>query len=400
MNESESVVATILRLEADVSPFERSMQDAAKAMEKSTAKMQAAVKSLNDKMRAGFDSVGASIKGAAVAMAADLGSKLLSKIVDGQLGTAKWAAEAEKLADNLREVSAEQDRLMSARLTRAAERGPEAELEQLRKEISRAEFDRGNAARDAAAKRAKFEAHDFGGSFSESSFAAGEYLTRNFERMDKLLKDSADAADAAAKKASDRIKELTDKSEKLRKAISDAWHADKRKLVDDFAESVKREGEVFGMTADQLKLYEARVKGAGEEQLKLFKMWQDQKNALIAAKATMAFAGGFGLMQNGPEAAAPTDWGKGTDALAGGSSAARNAIIAAGRSTSAAGMTPQNSMAKSADEISKALASISVKLGDGARREAEAVGELRAISEKLGSGFGGGISETLRSLIG
>lgn len=384
-------------LTADAGPFEKSMDRAAAAMDawasrvesrlqqtakKTEEKTASMAKQLKDGFQQTFNKmddiaglVGVGLKGAFVAVAAK-GAEMLrdwaSGVKDLEKELDKLPRQFQKIADDMARVSAlRKEWIDVAGGPAATVHSIDAELDRLNEEMRLAESKK--SIFESADKR-----HNIGvkTGWENSTTAAGLWVSGKFEATQKII----DAHLAEAEGRADKLAvQMDDLNERRMRLIDPEQDPAMKGSIDAVSAALKKQGDMWGETADKITLYDLRLKGATEQQLKNIEAEMRDKDRLIAAKVGMAFAGTFGLQQ-GPDAP-KADWNKGASALIGGSQGAQAAIIAAQRSTMAANMDPQARVAKGVDDLNRNLVELRKESAADTKAVAAAVERLREAIE-------------------
>jgi hypothetical protein len=214
--------------------------------------------------------------------------------------------------------------------------------------------------------------------FDPAARAASNAMTLSLEKQAAALsRSSTELADWEARMklangewSSTQAYRVADAAAKLAVALD-------KQTVEDYEKAQKRLADTYGQTADQIELYDMRLKGLNETQLKRIELAQQERNATILAKtvptALLQIFSGVGSTATPIENKFPS-------AMSGGSREAANAIIAARQSTNVVNMNnPQEKANKLLGEVVKGLTELNRTLGkaeSGIGRISNAVEEV------------------------
>lgn len=199
--------------------------------------------------------------------------------------------------------------------------------------------------------------------FDPAALASSNSMTLALEKQAAALgKSEAQLADWEARMklangdwSSSQAFKVADAAAKLAVALD-------KQTVEDYEKAQKRLADTFGLTADQVELYDMRLKGLNETQLKRIEMAQQERNATILAKTVPGLL--LGIFQGAFSNAKPMEE-KSVSAMLGGSREAVNAIAAARLSTNVASTNnPQMQAVQKIEEGNKKLGNIEKELTD------------------------------------
>jgi hypothetical protein len=444
--------AAVVSLVADASQYDRAMDRAADSMrrwegrvttlmerasrtiEKESGKATATLKERFDSVNDKVDRIGGAF-GFSLKMAlADLATQAGRAFVDMVSGADKAKKELEKLEKGYTDLAASMDKLADKRAERLDRGlGREDTLKRTEKELAdlKNKLKASSATRDAAtAERKRSEFAGGGDDIGSSAGAAFRWLGGMHEKTLALKDAVIKGEEAISGSLKERIDALEEAKLKLSKPSEDFEF---KKSLEETNDALKRAGETWNLNAEQLAVYELRLKGANEEQVKAFELAQkaaargdllksirEREKALEKEAATWGRTADeiaiYELRLKGAtdadvahlkklqeeaaerlkidearkaiaaEAARPTDWNRATGAARGGSSAAAEAIAAARRSTAASALDPRNAQLEELRKIAAGTKDAAKVNKDAIDALAKEVNAVRVVITDFGGG--------------
>ncbi len=274
------------------------------AAKRNAESLGGALKSAGTKAGAGLDTILGNFKGKAIEFGAKLVADALRGVAELVLNVEALRKEYEQTARAIAQAEAAMDRNAARR---AAVLESEIDTNQKRlaieKEMKLIEAER---AQTLSAKESLQDRKDRLGAFGQKGTAvervhgymrnlAGMFgITGGVEEARANVQAHIDAQNAALDKSFARLQELSDKRGRLLRPDRDP---ERIKEIAELTRELKKQGDTFGQTAEQIQIYEQMLKGATFWQLAFIAAAQNKKKRDEAVGgAIAAIAGGVGGM--------------------------------------------------------------------------------------------------------